>query len=510
MSEPQGTAAAAKRSLSHFAAGRLLSALVGVATLLLLVRSLSREEYGLYIALFAAFEIIQLAASPGAYAIAFRYLPELRVAGAGRSLLSLVSLVSAYRFITLAIVSGVIALKAEWLAHLLGMPQHLSTVRLFSLVLVFEGMARFIDVEFESLLQQGLAQISVLARNGLKLVALLWVGGVGAREVPIDQWVGLEALTSGLGLVVSALLLARHLLQRATEVPLSNGAGAMGRQLRFAIPTYFSQVLYLAAGADMVKLLVSRLMGVSVTAAFGFAAALSSTIQKYLPSFLLIGWVRPLFISARSQGKPNDYLVDLSGTVIKLNMLMLAPIASVLIVVGETVVSLLSGGRMVDSLPYLLLFLLLLVFQSVRAVVSLLGMTLEVGSGSLVATVFSLIGIACGVALYPSFGVWSLCLGLLLSEGVWSAVMIVLLRKRDLHFRFPIAGILKFLASVLLASVAGWLLRTYLHQPGVFIDIVIGTVVALLCIAACAVLKPFAQVERELMNRLLPRRLFIW
>lgn len=471
---------------------------------------MSREEYGVYIALFAAFEIVQLAASPGAYAVAFRYLPELRVPGAGRSLLALVVGVSSYRFITLTIVSAFIALKAEWLAHLLGIPQHLPTVRLFSLVLVFEGMARFIDVEFESLLQQGLAQISVLARNGSKFVALLWVGGAGTREVPIDQWVGLEAVTSGFGLMVSLLLLAQYLRRRATEGRLIRVAGEVGRQLRFAIPTYFSQVLYLAAGADMVKLLVSRFMGVSVTAAFGFAAALSGTIQKYLPSFLLIGWVRPLFISAKSQGKPNDYLVDLSGTVIKLNMLMLAPIASVLIVVGETVVSVLSRGRMADSLPYLMLFLVLLVFQTVRAVVSLLGMTLEVGSGSLVATIFSLVGLASGIALYASFGVWSLCLGLLLSEAIWSVVMVVFLQKRNLHFRLPFLGILKFLGSVLLASVVGSFFRTYLGQAGLGIDIALGVFVAVLCVALCALLKPFAQFERDLMNRLLPRRLFIW
>ena len=70
------TATVAKRSLGHFAVGRIFSAAIGICTLLLLVRALQRSDYGMYIALFASFEILQLAASPGAYAIVFRYCPN--------------------------------------------------------------------------------------------------------------------------------------------------------------------------------------------------------------------------------------------------------------------------------------------------------------------------------------------------------------------------------------------------------------------------------------------------
>ncbi|MBP6902244.1 MAG: hypothetical protein KBC73_19295 [Burkholderiaceae bacterium] len=511
MSQSPGTVAVAKRSLSHFAIGKAFAALVGIGTLLLLVRSLGRGDYGFYIALFAVFEIVQLAASPGAYAVAFRYLPELRQQGAGLALSKLVGGLSLYRLLTLALVAGIAAAVSEPLSGLLGDERRAVAVRWFALILLFEGMARFIDVQFESLLQQGVAQVSTLCRNGSKFIALLWLGQVGSHEVALDTWLQMEAVTSGVGMLVSCVLMERYRRSRRREpqadtVPMP----MLGRLARFSAPTYLSQVLYLAAGVDMVKVLVNKLIGTAVIGAFGFASALAGTIQRYLPSFLLIGWVRPLFISARSQGKSPQDLVALAGTVIKLNLLMLAPISTVLLVAGDAVVHLLSGGRMADSLVYLHFFMLLLVLQTVRGVVSLLGMTMEVGNGSLVSTCVSLVGIALGLLFYSTAGVWSLCIGLLIAEGSWTLVMVAFLRRRGLRYGLPMIPICKFGVGVIVAWALGSAVLAVVPGLHLLWQLLIAALAALTCLMACAVLKPFDAEERGLINRLLPGKFFVW
>lgn len=506
------TVAVAKKSLSHFAIGKVLAAVVGITTLLLLVRSLNRADYGVYITLLAAFEILQLAASPGAYAIAFRYLPELRPAGGGAGLRTLVHGVTAYRVGSLLLCGAALFMAAPKLADMAGAAYSTRTVQLFGLLLCFEGTARFIDVQFESLLQQGLAQASALLRNGTKLLSLLLVGGAGQQTVPLDMWLGIEVATSGLGAVVSAMLLLRYAAQRGREpVAQTLHVPGMGRQMRFSVPTYFSQVLYLLTGTEMVKLLVSRLLGAQVIAAFGFASALSATIQKYLPSYLLIGWVRPLFISARANGRSTDDLVHLAGTVIKINVLMLAPITTALVVAGEPLLALLSGGRMTDSAAYLFFFVGLLFVQSIRTVISLLGFTMEIGSGGLVATLVSVVGIALGVAAYPVYGIWSLCVGLVVSELAWGAVMVGYLQSAGVAFRLPLLSLVKFSAAIALSAAA-------LHAlglgglasggtPGLVVALVAAVVV---CLGLCAALRPFTSDERSLINKLLPAKLFVW
>lgn len=506
------TTAVAKRSLSHFAIGKVFSVLIGIATLLLLVRSLSREHYGVYITLFAAFEILQLAASPGAYAVAFRYLPELRPAGGGVGLQALVQRLTAYRVVTLLLCGGSIFICAPLLAELAGAAYTVTVVRLFAVLLCFEGIARFIDVQFESLLQQGRAQASALLRNGTKLLGLLLVGGAGMHEVPLELWLSIEVATSALGAVVSCGLLLRYGALRAREtVAQTLRVPDTARQLRFSVPTYFSQVLYLLTGTEMVKLLVSRLLGATAIAAFGFASSLSATIQKYLPSYLLIGWVRPLFISARSSGRSTADLVKLAGTVIKVNALMLAPITAVLLVAGDPLLALLSGGRMTDAIGYLYFFVFLLFVQSIRAVVSLLGFTMEVGSGGLVATLVSVVGIVLGIAGYPSFGVWALCGGLVLSELSWGMVMAAYLKASGMALRIPLLSLAKFALAIALAA-AG--LRAIgvaeLAGAGPVALMLSITAAGAFCLALSALLRPFSADERSQINNLLPVKVFVW
>ncbi len=507
-----GTVAVAKKSLSHFAIGKVLAALIGIATLLLLVRSLSRDHYGVYITLFAAFEILQLAASPGAYAIAFRYLPELRPAGGGVGLRALVRRVTAYRIASLALCGAVLFAMAPALAELAGAAYTTQVVRLFALLLFFEGTARFIDVEFESLLQQGRAQASALLRNGAKLLSLLLVGGAGQHEVALELWLGIEVATSALGAVASTGLLLHYGAQRAREsVAQTLHVPAMARQLRFSVPTYFSQVLYLLTGTEMVKLLVGRLLGAQVIAAFGFASALSATIQKYLPSYLLIGWVRPLFISARSGGRSTADLVNLAGTVIKINVLMLAPITTALLVAGEPLLALVSGGRMTDGIVYLYFFVFLLFIQSIRTVIALLGFTMEIGSGGLVATLVSVVGIGLGVLGYPGFGIWSLCGGLVVAELAWGAVMIGYLKASGMAFRLPLPSLAKFAAAIVLSAASLRALGLAGLAGGGALGLVLALAAAVLvCLGVCAALRPFSGDERSLINKLLPVKVFVW
>lgn len=506
------TTAVAKRSLNHFAIGKVLAALVGVATLLLLVRSLSRDDYGVYITLFAAFEILQLAASPCAYAVAFRYLPELRPAGGGVGLRSLVQRLTAYRVVSLMLCGAALFVAAPLLADLLGAAYTTDVMRLFALLLCFEGTARFVDVQFESLLQQGRAQASALLRNGAKLLSLLLIGGAGQHELSLELWLGIEVATSALGAVVSIGLVLHYSARRSREtVAQTLHVPDMARLLRFSVPTYFSQVLFLLSGTEMVKLLVSRLLGAQVIAAFGFASALSATIQKYLPSYLLIGWVRPLFISARAAGRSSADLVELAGTVIKINVLMLAPITTALLVAGEPLLALVSGGRMADGIGYLHFFVLLLFVQSTRTVIALLGFTMEVGVGSLVATLVSVVGIALGIAGYSAFGIWSLCGGLALSEVVWGLVMAGYLKSSGMSFRLPLLGLAKFAVAIVLA--AGVLHFTGLSAFATQGTLELAIVLAAACaasLACAAALRPFTGEERALINRLLPVKVFVW
>src|SRR5690606_6332867 len=72
-----------KFSAVHFLAGKAVSALLTLIILLLLIRILSTEEYGMYVLLVAGMELVMAVLSFGLPWLAARYLPEFRLHGGG-------------------------------------------------------------------------------------------------------------------------------------------------------------------------------------------------------------------------------------------------------------------------------------------------------------------------------------------------------------------------------------------------------------------------------------------
>ena len=513
--QPLSTVDAARRSLAQFAVGRTLSAIVGVASLLLLVRVLGRDEYGLYIALLAGFEVVQIAASPGAHAVVFRFMPELRAPGAAAALVRLVVRVSSYGLVTLALAAAALALGAERVTTMLGAPHQAHALRLFALVMVFEGTARLFDAQFESLLEQGKAQLSALIRNAARLGALGLLSQFGTVELTLSAWIAVEATTTAAGLGATAGLMAWHLrrqLRSAGAQAVRTQGFPLDRLSHFAAPSWAAHLVGVASGVEMAKLLASNFIGAAAAAPFGFAAVLAGTLQRYLPSFLLLGWIRPLLIAAREAGRPTEGLVALAGTVVKLNLLVIAPLVCVVAAAGPQLVRLLAGGRLPESLPFVAFFVLLLTVQAVRAAVALLGVTMELGVASLQATLASVGGLVLGIVTFPWFGAWAFCLGLVTGELVWIAVMASALRRVDLCFVLPWPAIARLAASVLITVTAAkaWLAAVPAAAASESLVLATGLASAPLCLALAAAWRSFDAGERELINRLLPARLFVW
>ena len=291
--------AVVRRSLMHFMVGKGLAGAIGLSMLVLLVRMLPREEYAIYIVLTALFEMLQMGSNLGAISAAYRYIPELRSRGNAWGLLQLSRQLLTFRFATLALSAGLLLLLGSHVAGWVGMPALLPVLHVYIYVLVFEGIARFTDILFDSLLLQGFSQISVLIRNGLRITGLLAfkLGLIGFVSFNILAWSSIEAIASGIGAICSVTL---YMSNVKVGPDVARPAGAVldyPRILRCSIPLYFSPIVTLAQGADVMKVLVARVSDAIQTGSFGFATALNTMIQRYLPAFLLIGMVRPLFVS---------------------------------------------------------------------------------------------------------------------------------------------------------------------------------------------------------------------
>lgn len=499
-----------RRSLLHFLLGKGFGAVLGLLLLLLLVRVLSTPDYAFFIASLALLEVGAQLSSVGVLSAAQRYLPESLARGEGRLLRRLAWALCGWRFASLIVVAGLIYLAADALAAASGLGAYGAALRLYALVFVAESLARFLDLSFDSLLLQGFSQVSLLLRSALRVGGIVALSSFGTAQVGLQDWILIDALAAIAACVWGLAVLWWFLRREATHRSGDAARIDIRRYIDFALPSYVAASLYTLSSPSTVKLIAVRFLTTSGYAAFGFASALAATCQRYLPLFLLVGMIRPLFVAARQKPDYVERLPAMAGLVLKLNIFLLLPVGIFVVVAGESLGTLLTGGLYPEVGSLLPAFVLLLGAQAVRGVVSLMAQAMEDARGPLVGTTLGLLGLAVGMALASTLGGIGLCLGIVISEFLSVFVTLRSLRRHNMSLTFDRAGYLRMLvvtagtAVVVFASM-------HLMEVGTVAELAVAAALTFVgYFGAGSVWKPFAQAERDMVNRLLNRNVFVW
>lgn len=510
MSEPAEpfSVARMRASLYLFAAGKVISALIGIAWLLVLVRALDVSHYGGYVVLMAVLEIVLLVSNAGVYPFAQRYITEARLPHNLVLLPQLVWRSLGYRMVTLTLAAGVVAWLAQPIAVLVRQPLLSQILPLYAIVIVFEGSARYLELAFESLLEQGRAQLCAVLRNGCRLatITVLWLtsGNMGLTDV-----VRVESITAGLGLLLAIGIMLQALracLSVARYPTRASESFSLARLMPFALPLYIAQCLTQLYSPDTIKLIVSRLLGVAEAAAFGFAHSLSYVLQRYLPASLLIGLIRPMLVARRANSGSDQDLVIVGTLVLKINLFLVLPIAAVLAVAGREFTTLAAGDKYADAGPILFLMTLLLALTGAHVVLAMLATALEDRRAVLFGTLVSVPGVLIGTWLAPAIGAIAMVMGLWISEFLWCSFTMMLLQQRGFTFRIDVVACAKLCIAAVLAATAAAGLVHQLALVGLTRLVVTSGVISLVYLALCLGLAPLSAAERKMVVLFVPAR----
>lgn len=517
-------AAQIKRSLVHFIFGKGASAIIGLSLLLLLVRVLSPADYGIYIALLALLEITQLSSNFGLFASAYRYVPELRSKNQGTALYRLLLQLCFGRLVTLVIAAIFIFYTVEKIANFIGLTGQEQVLVMYLFVIVAEGFARYLDVLFDSLLLQGYSQVCILFRNTLRFIGLLIFLNQSTFEISLMLWIEIEMFASFCGAILSSSQLFMYARKiRLLAADTSQCRSIFHKYFSYMGPNYLGQVVFLIYGPDAIKLIIIKLLGAIQVGAFGFAAAFVAMLQRYMPIFLLLGMVRPLFVAAHLQTDKNARLNQLSNIILKLNLFILVPMLTYFMLCGDTLAKVLSGGKFPDAGGLMIAFICLLIIQTWNAILSLLAIAAENGFSVLNGAILGLVGLALGLYFLPVFGVYSMCAGLILSEFVRCLYMNTVLSTKGVKINWDWIGLVKISFASLTPIVIFYSLtspnyenktvNSLIHLTNqndyVFLSVNFVAVSSLFLILTYF-LKPFTPKERGMINSMLPKPLFIW
>lgn len=500
-----------RRSLTYFVIGKSLGIVFGIGLLLTLVRALDVDAYRFYIISQALLIIINQISSFGFEPTVQRFLPELLSRNEGITLYKITIKLFLWRFVSFIIISLLIYPFADYFTTAVNLAGMSPQLRMFLIVVIFELFSRFLDIIFDSFLMQGVTQISMLLRAGLRLIPVIYLTyGSGNDSISLNTWIMIDIVASITGSIWGATKLWEFLRKNSKSYPGKNAGIEYKRYFNYAMPIYIAGSIMLVSGQDVIKLIAARLLPAIQFASFGFALTIISMFNRYLPMNLLVGMIRPLFVEARQRTDYKERLPMMATLVFKLNIFALLPIIVFITALSNEVTILLTAGRYPEAGNYMIALMPVLVVQTMRSVISLTALALENARAPLKATLLSLIGLIVGIILSFTFGAYGFCFGLVISGVIYNYWVLNELRVYNLEFNFDWFSYIKMTISALLTGCMLLIVREVIDVSTPVSIILLAILTVLLYLILTYIYKPFSDNERDILNKILKRRIFVW
>ncbi len=500
------TATELRYSALHFLTGKAVSALLTLIILLLLIRILSTEAYGMYVLLVAGMELALAMLSFGLPWMAARYLPEFRLHGG--------SLVAQFVWKIIALLAcaltvGVCALFfiVQWLlpAELM---QYANMAELFLLVLLLEGLSRRIRENILGpLMQQKLAQVTLVARN-FTFLLLIGIFCLSA-EIGLHHVVFAEIFASVLGLVLLFNGLIRHLNTYRNMAANANWVQPDWSSIwQVARNMYFNNLIVLLYSPQMFIFLTQRYLGIEATALFGFLCKLYMQIVNYLPATLLFSLIQPKLVASYVHAGNMHDLARNANLAGKLSLFVLMPLVAYVWLVGDELLYLLSDGKFVLSGDYLTGLMFAMIPLSQRRILETVAVAIDKNHIVLLG------GILGGLSLPLAFfllktgqGLWGPIIAIITAQVVYNFTLIFYL-VRHTTYRPDTIGLVKLILASFSVLIIAELPVVQLH--GVLSLFVLMMIVTGFFLLSAYLIKPFKVEERERLNSFVSKKIFIW
>jgi O-antigen/teichoic acid export membrane protein len=351
-------------ALLQLVGGRMAQAGARVVLVLALVRVLSIEEFGAYMLIVGAAELLLQVGSCGMLPLAQRYIPQLLPVMPTHRMQRFILGLVAMQVTVLALAALLIGHFWTALTPMFGMSAEQAAATnfaawLFLIVPVF----RFSAELMETMLTFGQAARAamVFIRAGAVIALILLKPAVTLVDVLLTDLV----VT---GVCALALLYRIHRNVARLAPTVGTGEFPVREMTRFTWHMALVGVLGGTGNPGALRLVLANGIGLAESGLFAFLQSLERLVSRYLPATVLRNLIRPVMIS-RYIGRGNsDVLKAGTGLLLKSNLLAVVGGIVVIAVCGGELVRILSGGKFVGAGLTLLLLYVNMIATSQRGV----------------------------------------------------------------------------------------------------------------------------------------------
>jgi O-antigen/teichoic acid export membrane protein len=338
-----------RAGIFHYLFGRGMSGLAGLASVVLLARSMDVQNYAGYTALTGLITMLSMFSGLGMERAVARYVPEGRILHSAKQLKGFIWKVSIFRL--LAATTVTVALYALWpmvmqlLANSLHMDYFPWSLACFLLANV--TFDHFSCVMQALVLQKTLTRILVIQWGGRLLLigVLYYINGA----IILDQAIWIMAIPETIGCIILFLVTRNYLINLTHTQILASDNGqswpCWSRVMNMAFHNYGYNLLVSVPQGYFMRILAAALLPVSFVAAYGLFLSIIERIRQYLPVQLMYGMMEPILISRFIKNRDFTQLNYYINIMLDINMYCIISILSVFALFHEYIISLISHNN---------------------------------------------------------------------------------------------------------------------------------------------------------------------
>ena len=393
----------ARRSLIDTVAFRAVSQVATILGYIVMVRGMSREDFGVFNLLYAFIPVLSTVASLGLEQTLRRYQPEYLRGGNTAAAAWLVRFVASTRFGVNVIVLGLILLGWNYAAPLFKLAPYRAEFAVFCFLMLLHFQARVLQLSLASHMLHRFSVGSMAALAVVKLLGysvLAWQGMLTLGSAIITD-------TAGFAIAYAMMLLAyrKGCLPLQGAVPFRPDATEKRRLFRYGLYNNFNDAGTLVLNTKSDNFFIAAMIDPLAVGIYAFYTRLNEMVQHLLPVRLFENVVNPLFF-ASPQAQADDRIPQYFTLLLNLSLALQWPALAYVTAYHGEIVQVLFGGKYGED-SWMLPIVFAFATVNVMAVpVTLVAQYEEKAGTILLSKIFGIYNVVALLVLLPVAGVY--------------------------------------------------------------------------------------------------------
>lgn len=497
-----------KRNVIHLLYGRLVTSIASVAVSLIIIRELSVEDYAHFTGLIGLVFLIMVISGFGIDRAIMKFMPELKQKDRHNELTKVTTAFLSVRVVSTTIFILIFLYLYEEVLNIFNIELSVGLVYFFSIYVFLEIMLMHLRGSLQALLLHKIVALGTVIEWFLKLSLLVWFINQPAA-LNLSELYKILILSMVLVVIIYVYYLYKFLLKLEHKTVLLSTL-KLGNITRFSFHNYLQSLSGAHVNPAVSRLVASSLMSQGTVATIGFAYALTESVKRYLPSRLFIGLIEPVVLAKYSEDKDFNFAIKLVVLSLKLNFFIVFPVLFWLLASGEGVLGFISGDKYGESAWIISALFIVVLLDSGRLMLQLICNAVDESLLLVKSNLISYIPFTVWLGLTAIYELKGFLIGLILVFLFRNYYLMSRLKRKGFVLEYDIYGLFKILLISAMSSSLASILVSHSVLSLVTMSLVSFVLTILFYLVFSFLIKPFTEKERDQINGLLGKRIFVW